>query len=224
MPAFELAVAQGADLIELDVQMSSDGALVVMHDFTVDRTTDGQGLVKEHSLRRIKELNAAARFPGGFSAKAAVPALAEVLAWARGRVPVAIEIKSGPIRYPGIEARIVEAIEDHGMADSVVVISFDHSVLLRLKRLRPEIATGVLFACSPVAPCGLAMAAHADALLPHWSDLSPQMVEDAQSNGIAISTWAVDEERDMGWVASLGVDAIATNYPGRLAHLLKRTE
>lgn len=221
MASFELAVKQQADLIEMDVQLTSDGILVVMHDFAIDRTTDGHGLVKERSLSQMKELDAAARFPGGYQ-RQSVPTLDEVLDWAHSRVPVAIEIKGGPIHYPGIEARVADAVARHSMVDASVVISFDHAVLLRLKRTYPAVATGVLFACAPVSASGLAMAAHADALLPHWADLSPEMVEEAHSNGLAISTWAVDEERDMGWVLSMGVDAVATNFPGRLTSLLGR--
>ncbi len=145
----------------------------------------------------------------------------EVLDWARCRIPVAIEVKSGPIHYPGIESKVAEAVARHSIVDSIMVISFDHGVLLRLKKVNPAIATGVLYACAPVAPSALAMAAHADALLPHWADLGPDMVEDAHFNGIAISTWAVDEERDMSWVISMRVDAVATNFPSRLVSLLK---
>ncbi len=223
MASFELALAQKADLVELDVHVTADDALIVMHDFAVDRTTDGHGLVREMTLAQIRGLDAAARFPGGFS-RQAVPTLDEVLEWSGGKVPVAIEIKSGPVRYPGVEARLAEALAKHGLVDAVMVISFDHGALLRLKRMDPRIATGVLYACAPVAPSSLAMAAHADALLPHWGDLGPEMVEDAHANGLAVSTWTVDDEREMAWAASMGVDAIATNFPGRLARLLNKAQ
>jgi len=223
MAAFQLAVEQGADLVELDVQQTADGFLVVIHDFAVDRTTDGQGLVKDLTLDAVRQLNASARFPGGFSPQQ-VPTLDEVLEWAKGRVPVAIEVKSGPVHYQGIEGRVLAAVESHGATSSVVVISFDHGMLLRLKRMRPEIATGVLYAGAPVDASMLAMVAHAEALLPHWTDVTPSMVEQAHGNGIAVSTWAVDEERDMSSMVSMGVDAVATNYPKRLVGLLKGRE
>lgn len=223
MASFELAVEQQADLVELDVHLTSDGVLVVIHDFAVDRTTDGHGLVMDLTSAEVRGLDAAARFPGGFR-RQVVPTLDEVLEWARGHVAIAIELKSGPVHYPGIESRVAETVERHGMSDNTVVISFDHTILLKLKRAFPGIATGALYACAPVSPSSLAMAAHSDALLPHWGDLSRDMVEDAHMNGLAISTWAVDEERDMGWVMSMGVDAIATNYPGRLVNLMRRAE
>ncbi len=219
MASFELALLQKSDLIELDVQLTSDEILVVMHDPAVDRTTDGRGLVKDMTLAEIKRLNAAAHFPGAARTER-VPTLDELLEWATGRVPVAIEIKGGPIHYPNIEGRVLDAIRRHRLSDSTIVISFDHPTLLRLKRLAPEIATGVLYACAPVQPSSLAVGARSDALLPHWADLSTEMVADAHEHGLAISTWAVDGEQEMRWVLSMGVDAIATNYPSRLVRLL----
>lgn len=223
MASFELAVSQRADLIELDVQLTADGVLVVMHDFTVDRTTDGHGLVKDLTLAQVKALNAAARFAQAGEPHE-VPTLDEVLEWAAGRIPVAIEIKSGPIHYPGIESRVLEALARHGALASTVVISFDHSVILRVKQAEPGVATGVLYAGAPIKPAALAIAARSDSLLPHWADLTPEMVAAAHSRGLAISTWAVDGEDEMAWVLSMGVDAIATNYPGRLVGVLKRLE
>lgn len=222
MASFELAVQQKADLIELDVQLTRDEVLVVMHDPAVDRTTDGHGLVKDMTLADVRQINAAARFPTA-TGRAEVPTLDEVLEWATGRVPVAIEIKGGPIHYPDIEGRVVGAIRKHGLPDSTVVISFDHVTLLRMKRLAPEIATGVLYACAPVQPSSLALAAQSDALLPHWADLSREMIADAHEHGLAISTWAVDGEQELRWVLSMGVDAIATNYPSRLVRLLEES-
>lgn len=223
MASFELAVSQRCDLIELDVQLTSDEVLVVMHDPAVDRTTDGRGLVKDFTLAEVKRLNAAARFPAATDAER-VPTLDELLEWAAGRIPVAIEIKGGPIHYPNIEGRVVEAIRRHRLTDSIVVISFDHVTLLHLKQLAPEITTGVLYACAPVQPSSLALAAHSDALLPHWADLSKEMVADAHEHDLAISTWAVDGEMELRWVLSMGVDAIATNYPSRLVKLLEASD
>lgn len=220
MAAFDLAIRQGADVIELDVHVTADSALIVMHDFAVDRTTDGHGLIKDLKLADVRSLDASARSSLATAAQQ-VPTLDEVLDWAHGRVPVAIEVKSGPIRYAGIESKIAQRIAHHSMADEVVVISFDHSLLLRMKKVDRRIATGVLYACAPVEPSTLAMAAHADVLLPHWADLNGAMVEDAHECGLAISTWAVDDERDIGWVVSLGVDAVATNFPERMARIVK---
>lgn len=220
LAAFRLAMEQGADMIELDVQLSADGHLVVIHDPTVDRTTDGRGLVSDLTLEQIKALDAGSGFSPAYAGEK-VPTLDEVLDWAASRIPLAIEIKNGPIYYSGIESKIVDALRSHDAAGSCLVISFDHNAVLRVKQLSPETATGVLFACCPVSPASLAAAARADVLLPHWSNLTPEMVRSVHSRGLAVSPWVIDDEREMRRALSLGVDGVATNYPGKLASLVE---
>jgi len=220
--SFLLAVEQGADIVEMDVHLSADGSLVVIHDPTVDRTTNGHGLVGALTLDHLKALDAGSWFSPRYSGEK-IPTLEEVLGWVRGKVGVAVEIKrDGPIHYPGIEARVVELLQRYDMLESSAVISFDHKAVRRVKELRPEIAGGVLFACHPVAPSSLALDARAEAILPHWTNLSEELVAEAHSRGLAVSTWAVDGEEELRWVLSMGVDAVATNYPSRLASLIAR--
>ncbi len=221
MAAFRLALEQGADLLEMDVHLAADGSLVVLHDPTVDRTTDGHGLVGQLTLDQIKALDAGSWFSPQYEAER-IPTLEDVLQWAAGRVALAIEIKrDGPIRYPGIEAAIVERLRRFDMVRSAAVISFDHAAVLRTKQLCPEVAGGVLFACSPVVPFSLALEARAEAILPHWANLSREMVSQAHARGLAVSTWVADDEPALRWILSLKVDAVATNYPARLLAMLK---
>lgn len=222
MASFRLAVEQGADLIELDVQVTSDGAPVVIHDPLVDRTTDGSGLVQQLTLAQVKALDAGAKSGGRYEGER-VPTLDQVLEWASGVTPVAIEIKSGPVRNEGVESLVVEAVRRYGMSDSVVIIAFDHLIALKVREIAPEIACGVLFAGRPVHPSSLAEAARAGALLPHWADMDREMVEEAHSRGLAVCPWAIDGEREMAWALGLGVDAVATNYPARLAAVIRGT-
>jgi glycerophosphoryl diester phosphodiesterase len=220
MAAFRLAVDQGADLIEMDVQLCADGVPVVIHDPTVDRTTNGTGLVQRMSLAEIKQLEASAGFPEYEREK--IPALDEVLEWASGTVPVVIEIKNTPVPNPGIEARVVELLRAHRMLEQAVVISFDHRAVLRTKELCPELAGGVLFFCSPVRPSTLAIEARADVLLPYLADVDDEMVRDARASGLAIAVWGGDDAQARRALA-LGLDAIGTDYPGRLRTLLAGT-
>ncbi|HEX2923127.1 MAG TPA: glycerophosphodiester phosphodiesterase [Chloroflexota bacterium] len=220
MAAFQLAIEQGADLIETDVHLTADGQLVAIHDHSLDRTTDGHGLVREHTLAQIKSLDSGAWFAPSFSGQK-VLTLDELLAWAANRIPVAIEIKNGPIYYEGIEERVVETIRRHGMERSAMVISFDHAAVKRLKRLSGEVLGGVLFAGTPMRASNLAIEAEAEAILPNWASITPEMVADAHDRGLAVSTWVTDETAEMRWVLAHGVDAIATNRPGRLAALLQ---
>src|SRR3954452_5296438 len=137
--AFELAVAQGADMIEMDVHLTADNQCVVIHDETLERTTDGHGLVGEMTLAELQRFDAGSWFGSEFAGQH-IPSLDEVLAWGHGRAIMNIEIKADPVPYEGIEARVVDLIRRHGMQDDVILISFDHRAIKRVKALAPEIA------------------------------------------------------------------------------------
>src|SRR4051812_30531547 len=131
MASFERALALGADWIELDVHLSRDDALIVIHDETLDRTTNGHGLVREHTLAELRTLDA-----GGGQC---IPTLDEVLACAREQETIVdIEIKNAPVYYDGIEQRVVTALDRAGMTEQAIVISFDHAAVQRVKSLDPR--------------------------------------------------------------------------------------
>lgn len=221
LAAFRLALEQGADLIETDVHLTADGTPVAIHDHTVDRTTNGRGLVGQMTLAQIKELDAGSWFSTPYAGER-ILTLDELLEWAAGKTPVSIEIKNGPVYYPEIEDRVIDALRRHDMIGSAIVISFDHAAILRTKQRCPELVAGVLYACTPVAASTLALQARADCLLPHWSNLTREMVEEAHSHNLAISPWVVDREEEMRWTLAQGVDAIASNFPGRVLSWLKQ--
>jgi len=213
--SFELAVAQGVDAIELDVHLTADDELVVIHDHRLERTTNGRGPVREHALAEIRALDAGARF-GPELAGQRVPTLAEVLDWARDRCALDIEIKGGPAPYGGIEARVVELIRRHAMADRVLLISFDHPTVKRVKELAPEMATGVLYSGRPIDAVPLARAAGADALMPYWANLRPDDVERAHAAGLSVHPWATSEADEIESLLLMGVDSVCSNHPDRV--------
>lgn len=214
MSSFERGLALGADWIELDVHLSRDGALVVIHDETLERTTTGHGLVRDHSLAELKQFDAG----GGQS----IPTLDEVLAWARQRnVVVDVEIKNAPVFYEGIEQAVVAALDRHGMSEHVIVISFDHAAVQRVTALDTRIATGVLYACRPTdAGVSLARQAGADAVLPHWAYVTPSDVGTAHAAGLAVAPWASSDPVVLRRLIACGVDAIGTNHPDVLRDVI----
>ncbi len=221
MASFEKGLELGADIVELDVHQTADGALVVMHDPTVDRTTYGHGWIKDMTVKEISKLDAGVRFDPRF-ANQKVPSLDEVLNWAKGRTRLLIEIKNGPVYYPGIEESAAAGIRLHDMVDSCTVISFDHVSVKRLKTLNPDFRTGVIFACRPVDPVGLARAAGAQILMPNWAYATPDLVDAVHKAGLEIYVWTVNQPSEIECVAGLNVDGIGTNYPDRLkAHIPK---
>jgi glycerophosphoryl diester phosphodiesterase len=207
MASFERGLELGADWIELDVHLSRDGALIVIHDETLERTTNGHGLVRDHTLAELKALDA------GNGER--VPTLNEVLEWAKERDTIVdIEIKNAPSFYQGIEDKIVAALDEVGVTEQVVVISFDHVAVQRVKAVDTRVATGVLYACRPLnGGVSLAREAGADVLLPHWVHVTQPDVKRAHQEGLYVAPWATSDPNVLRRLIDSGVDAIATNHP-----------
>lgn len=213
MAAFERGIALRADAIELDINVSKDGELMVIHDPTLDRTTNGTGLVMQHTAAEIQSLDAGSWFDPSFS-NCRISTLREVLHWARGRVPVVIEIKNGPIFYPDIEKLLLETLDELDMRPEVLVISFDHLVLRDLKNLAPDVATGVLYASRMPDPLAMLRAVNADILMPYWALLTADEVQLAHANDVFISPWG-GPEQNYEYLLRIGVDAVGADYPDR---------
>jgi glycerophosphoryl diester phosphodiesterase len=217
MASFARGLELGADWIELDVHLSRDGRLVVIHDETLERTTNGRGLVRDRTVAELK------LFDAGDGQQ--IPTLDEVLAWARERATVVdIEIKNAPLYYDGIEHSVVEAVHRADMTDRVIVISFDHASVKRVKSEDGRIATGVLYACRPTdAGVGLARSVGADAVLPHWAYVTAEDVRRAHDAGLAVAPWASSDPAILRKLIADGVDAIGTNHPDVLRDVLAAT-
>jgi glycerophosphoryl diester phosphodiesterase len=219
--SFDRALALGADWIELDVHQSRDGELIVIHDEAVDRTTDGRGLVQEQTTAELKALDAGSWYGPQFAGQR-VPTLDEVLRWARQRDTIVdIEIKNAPLYYAGIEESVVTTLDRAGMTEQVIVISFDHHAVGRVKALDSRIVTGVLYAGRPAdAGLGLARAVDADALLPHWAYVTADDVRSAHEAGLVVAPWESSDPTVLRHLIEAGVDAIGTNKPDVLVQTL----
>lgn len=201
LEAFALAADQGADGIELDVQLSADGALAVIHDETVDRTTTGTGAVADLPMDQLAALG--------------VPTLDEVFAAvAPTGMLVNVELKNGINFYPGIEQKVLAAIEAAGLRERVLVSSFNHYSLKTLQQLDRGIPVGLLFAEGLYLPWEYAAGFGARAIHPALPFLQvPGVVEYAHAAGIEVNVWTVDEPDHLAACVRLGVDAIITNRP-----------
>jgi glycerophosphoryl diester phosphodiesterase len=202
----------GVDAVETDVHLSKEGEFVLIHDHTVDRTTDGRGFVRDMTLAQLRRLDAGSWYDPKFAGER-IPTLEELLAWARGRVGVALEIKNGPIYYPGIAEKTVGLVRRHGMERQVILISFDHLVLREAKRIAPEIATGILYVAGLADPVGAARAALADSLNPNWAFVTPELVQAAHAAGLAVSPWNPDDAATLRMLSDMGVDSAGSDCP-----------
>jgi glycerophosphoryl diester phosphodiesterase len=221
--SFERAIALGVDAIEIDVHLTADGEVVVIHDPDLARTTDGRGMVGGATLAELKALDVGVHFGAEFAGQR-IPTLGEVLAWARGKCVMDVEIKGGPWPYVGLEARVVELIRRHTMVDQTIVISFDHPTVARVNALAPEIATGTLWSCRPIDPVAVAREAGADAILPFWAYCDAETVERAHAAGLSVHPWATSEPEIIEHLIGLGVDSICSNHPDRVFTALQGAE
>jgi glycerophosphoryl diester phosphodiesterase len=228
LAAFELALRQGADGVELDVHLAADAVPVVIHDARLERTTSGRGRVGDHTLAALRRLDAGYWFNRRYPAKALpryarlkIPTLAEALAWVRERnCRVYVEIKQGRVvPYPGIEDKVLEEIDLAGVRSRATVISFDLATLRRLRRLDSDLALGIDFT-RPLLAVRRARALRATTLAPHWAFASRGFIRRAHRAGIWVLVWDLDQAAWMRRKISDGVDGIITRYPAKLAEIV----
>jgi len=215
MAAFEKAIELGADVIELDLHLTRDGELVVIHDDTLDRTTDGRGSVHGRSLQELRRLDAGRWFEEGFAGQR-IPTLAEVLDCFAGKVPLALEVKAGSTFFPGIEERVVAALRQRSAIEQAAIASFDHFALRRLKEIEPTLRTAALLVGRPVAMSALAGACAADAMALEASLVTKTEIEACRAAGLQIVVWVVNDPAQMRHFIRLGVDGIITDRPDLL--------
>lgn len=227
MASFRKGLDLGADWVECDVQLSKDGKVMVFHDPTLNRTSNGTGPLRNRTASQLRSLDAGAWFSPEFKGQR-IPTLNELLRWAkpcktRSGLPLGllVEIKNKPVSYPGIERKVAQAIQSAGMAERVVVISFDHAAVKKIKRIAPRLWTGMLYHKPLKDPVARARALKANVVSPAMQLATKSLALRARGAGLTLSVWTVNEEKDMKKMISCGVDAITTNLPDRLSRVLK---
>jgi glycerophosphoryl diester phosphodiesterase len=221
MPAFVKALELGAGGIELDVHLSSDGRLVVIHDEKVDRTSNGTGYVRDLSFSELKKLD----FGSWFSAEykgARIPGLEEVLELTgKWDGILNIEIKNGPVFYPGIERAVSDAIEKYKLAGRTIVSSFNHYSLMEIRKINPGIKTAPLYMAGLFEPWEYARRLGAAAIHPLFYNIVPEVMNGCKRNNIKVNTFTVDRPEHIRAMAEAGVDGIITNVPDIANKILK---
>ncbi|WP_066174899.1 glycerophosphodiester phosphodiesterase [Bacillus marinisedimentorum] len=217
MAAFEKAVEMKTDYIEIDVQMSKDGELVVIHDTTVDRTTDGTGKVGGLTMEELKALDAGSWFAEGFAGEP-IPTFEEVLDTYRGKTGILIELKA-PWLYPGIEEKVAAELQERQMDkpnnEKIILQSFDFNSMKKMNELLPDVPIGVLtWKAQDLTDVSLAnFADYADYVNPSYGHVDRDLVNRVHELGMGVMTWTV---RDVSLTAPLleaKVDGIITDYP-----------
>ena len=213
MAAFQKAIEMEADGIELDIHLSRDGQLVVIHDEWLERTSDGTGWVKDYTLEELRSFNYNKTHPEYEKAK--IPTMEEVFERvAPTKLSINIELKTGIVFYPEIEKKILALTKKWKMEDRVIYSSFNHYSILHLKELNPDAKVGFLYADGTIDMPAYGDKYHVDALHPALYNIQyPGFMEECKKRGLKVHVWTVNEEKYVQMCAKAGVDAVITNYP-----------
>lgn len=226
--AFEKAIQVGVDLIELDVHMTKDRHLVVIHDETVDRTTTGKGWVKKMTLAEIKKLQITSQIKdqANICQNISVPMLEEVLSLliTQPQITLNIEMKTDKIEDFGIEQAVLNITSKYHMQDRVVYSSFHHETLNRLKAENPKSRIILLFSVQtlPRYPWKYALQLGAEAIHPHHWNVNQKLIESCNEFEIKVRPYTVNHKLRLYQLLKINVDGIITNFPNRLKELISQ--
>lgn len=224
LAAFLLARELGADGVELDVQLSRDGVPVVIHDHTVERTTNGYGRVSELTIWELKQLDAGAWKDAAFSGEK-IPTLAEVFDvladWLRParRTPqglINVELKTERLKSDGLERAVINLINKYNLGDRILLSSFNPLALYRAKKQSPNLKRGLLYEQTmplPLRRAWLRFWVNPQAMHPEHTMIDARYMAWARRKRLEVNTWTVDDPLEARRLADLGVNAIITNTP-----------
>jgi glycerophosphoryl diester phosphodiesterase len=218
--AFKKAVAMGATFIETDLQLSRDARFVAIHDATLNRTTNGQGIVHDMTLAELRRLDAGSWFGSEYAGER-IPTLEELLAFSKKNDVVSyLELKPGGSW--GGEHALIGALRESGEIPRSVVISFDASVVLNLRKIEPTLMTGLLYEGQTENPMERAVEVGARQLLVRGDLVTPALLAEARKKDLQVVCWTVNHPAHMRLLIAAGVDGIMSDYPDRLLAAVKK--
>jgi len=213
IPAFELAYEQGAVGIELDVHRSKDGYPVIVHNFTIDETTNGEGTVTEKTLAELKAFDAGSWFSHKFTG-IQIPTLDDVFDAVGQKLLVNVEIKFADQETDGVEQVVADCIRRHNMIDRVIVSSFNPYTLQRFNNIMPDMMIGFLYQANMEINTASVMEGYPhDARHPYHEMIDEAYMTWAEENGFYVNTWTVNDPIRAKELQKLGVNAIVTDVP-----------
>jgi glycerophosphoryl diester phosphodiesterase len=224
-PSFDGAIVMGADMIELDVQFTSDKEVVVFHDEKISRCTNGRGKLSDYTLAQLKKLDAGSWYSREFK-NTRIPTLAEMLELCKNRIAVNIEIKTEAVSNiipGGIEEKCLNIVDKYGMKQHVVFSSFDPRAIAHLKQIDHATAVAVLFEkkyYSSKLPSHIMELTGADAFNCSASELNKKWLANIAANKIPVNIYTVNDVKNMKRFLAMGVSGIFTNKPDVLKKVL----
>lgn len=220
LAAFQLSVEEGADGIELDVHLSKDGELVVIHDDTLDRTTNGTGRVQDKDLDELKTYDAGSWFDSKFASER-IPLLQEVIDILPDEVFLNVEIKNSPTVYQGIEQKLVDILEKNDRLSTTVVSSFDHASVRKVKQLAPEVKIGLIYSNNFADTLAYLETFKDDkvySLHPSHKVIYNRDIQPFLDAGLQVYPYTINDEEIAQHLHAKGVSGLITNYPTKIRH------
>lgn len=213
LEAFQKAIDLKADGIELDVQMTKDGQLVIIHDETLNRVSDAKGWVKDYTFDEIRKLNVNKKFPEYGDVK--IPSLEEVYQLIKDtKLTINVELKNGVVFYENLEEKVLELTNKMGLTERTVFSSFNHYSVMKLKRLEPTVMTGFIYEDGYIDMPNYALRYGVDALHPALYNLQyPNFIKDCKFRNIEIRPWTVNKKEEMIMLCENKISAMITNFP-----------
>ncbi|MDX1805512.1 MAG: glycerophosphodiester phosphodiesterase family protein [Paenisporosarcina sp.] len=215
--AFDKAIEMKADYIEMDIQRTKDGELVIIHDTSVDRTTEGSGYIKDLTLNELRSLDAGS-WKGTEFAGEKIPTFDEILDKYHGKIGILLELKAPEI-YPGIEESIAQELKDRHLDkpqnEKMILQSFNFESMKKMNTLLPNVPIGVLtWSKADTTPQALKeFSAYADYFNPSYGLINEELVNQVHSLGMKISSWTVRSQESADFLLEMNVDGIITDYP-----------
>ncbi len=222
--SFRRATEQGAQMVECDLQLTADGHVVVIHDWTVDRTTDGEGTVRDMGLADLQKLDAGSWKDPRFAGEG-IPTLEETLdaVLPSGRLNLELKCRGSDEDARRLALSAVAAVSQHDAFDRVIFSSFDVASLEALRDVSSEARLGVLWVFAPFDDAfALAERLGAGALHPRAEAVDVSVVEEARERGLAVNVWTVNEPAAILDQIRAGADGVISDYPGRLLEVRAR--
>jgi glycerophosphoryl diester phosphodiesterase len=208
LAAFERAITDGASWIEMDVRFTADSRIAIIHDPTVNRTTNGEGRVCEMTLAELKELDSGSWFDPRFSTEK-IPTLEEAVEKIEGRSRINFEIKEPPEDVTA--ERIVNILREHEVLDQGLISSFSIEALLTIRQFAPHAALGLIGRGGDILKTTIQN--KLAWFLPHFRTVNVNMINQAHEAGIGVNVWTIDEAAEFDRWAKAGADMITTNKP-----------
>ena len=224
MLAFEKAVEAGCDGIELDVQLTKDGELVIIHDEKIDRTCNGTGLVSDYTLEELKKFDASYHYKDVYG-KNEIPTLREYFQLIQYTdVVTNIELKTGINPYPGIEKKVLEMIREFELEDRIIISSFNYYSVMRFKELMPGMPCGFLEESWLLDFCEYTKRYGIEYIHPEFHMITEEFAKEAKEYGIGLNTWTVNTRKDMEDLIRKGVRSLITNHPDLCKEVIESFE